>query len=213
MARPLDQKTLENMSATYVYFANVSNLNIQENMGILPKNRREKSNILVSEKDKKLSIGVYLLLAKVLKLHRIKIDDFDYKTTEDGKPFLDGCPLQFSLSHSGNYVAVALSKNSVGIDIQEMKDFDPKVLKLIANKNDQKYYNESDDKKLAFYRIWTSKESYSKFTGLGMKESFKKIEIDYIFDTRFFSYNGLKNYEISICTTDKCVNVCKEMKI
>jgi 4'-phosphopantetheinyl transferase len=47
---------------------------------------------------------------------------------ENGKPHLRGTPYQFSLSHSAEFVAVAISKKqAIGIDIEPIK---PKILRI-----------------------------------------------------------------------------------
>lgn len=199
-----------------VYYSNVSSIDIENNLKKLPKIRLEKAQRLVFDKDKKLSIGAYMLLDKALKLHHISLSDYEFKYDEKGKPFLKGCPLKFSISHSGDYVCVALSKSDVGVDIQKMDDINTKVNRLVFNDRDSYFYESSEDKKYAFYKIWTFKEAYAKKTGEGLTKELKDISINYLFEFNgsfFYNFNIIEEYQISVCSSSYGIKTIKELKI
>lgn len=111
---------------------------------------------------------------------------YDYNL--QGKPFLKGIPLYFSLSHSGNYVLCGVSEAEIGVDIQEERivDFrkisqrffteeERRILEACSENCDSegevgKREGEEAPRKL-FYRLWTQKEAYGKLTGGGLHES------------------------------------------
>lgn len=202
--------------STYVYYADVKNLNIQENIGKLPQKRQQKVNSLASENDKKLSVGVYLLLEKSLKIHHVDISKNKLKIGKNGKPYLEGNPFYISLSHSGDFVAVVLSKFPVGIDIQKTKRVNTNIFKLIFNENDSDFYINSRNKSKAFYKIWTFKESYLKMTGDGLTKPLKSVFIDYKYDFNgsFFTNYCIENkYQLSVCSKTYGVKTFKKLKI
>lgn len=85
----------------------------------------------------------------------------------EGKPYLTECNLQFNLSHSGEYLLLAVGEVPLGVDIENITKIRPKVTK--------KYFSDSEQDQVAkegenaFFEIWTKKESYVKYTGEGIK--------------------------------------------
>ncbi len=84
---------------------------------------------------------------------------------ESGKPILKG--LNFSISHSFNYVAIAFTKVDVqfGIDIEKITNRDLKFLNKLSNK-----FNVSDTPTL--FRLWTEHESTVKALNLNVLKDF-----------------------------------------
>lgn len=191
----------ENISTNkiYVYYACAKYINIKKNIGFLPKNRQEKANILKSKKDKRLSIGVYLLLKKSLAIHNINIDDFEFSYNENGKPLLEGLPFEFSLSHSGNYVAVALSNAPVGIDIEKIRKVNQNVSKLVFNGDDEENFKNSQNNVDEFFKIWTSKEAVIKMMGGLKNKNLKDINLKKI---KYIHSTKIKKYRLSVCTNE-----------
>ncbi len=88
---------------------------------------------------------------------------------ESGKPFLGNH--FFSISHSGNIVAVCLSTSEVGIDIELIrKDRNYDLLaKRYFSPEEKNEYDRSEDKAGCFVRLWTRKEAFHKHVGDGMR--------------------------------------------
>jgi len=119
--------------------------------------------------------------------------------------------LHCSISHSKEYVACAISNQPIGIDIQIMKDinytsiakrfFHPQEIKCLSKVSENSLEN--------FYQIWTSKESYLKMLGFGLKRDlhsfYSNLEKKQIFDLDEICVGNLflKSYEqymLCICT-------------
>ena len=156
---------------TEIYYAKADKIDLEKSLKFLPKIRLEKVNKLQDENAKKLSVAVYLLLRKAFRKHFVKIEKYEFDYMDDGRPIIINSPLQFSLSHSGNYVAVGISNNQVGVDIQEMKEIDFDARKLVFNEEDEKFFQEAENKLDAFYTLWTIKEAAFKFDGLQFKRA------------------------------------------
>lgn len=105
--------------------------------------------------------------------------------TERGKPYFPSRPdIHFNVSHSGKYFVCAFSGSPVGIDIQEHtlrkgeteKSAAPRLQKIAArffHPAEKKYIK--NDTFLRFYRVWTAKEAFVKYTGKGIDGDFSKF--------------------------------------
>lgn len=79
-----------------------------------------------------------------------------YRRNRNGKPYLVNAPLYFSLSHSGGVTAVAVGEREMGLDLQLRDDRKREALLRRLTPAER----EED-----FFRLWTAKEAYVKFTG------------------------------------------------
>lgn len=116
-----------------------------------------------SEKTKKEKFYVWKLLEFALQNSlSLNVKDLNFKKKDNGKWTLDEC--YFSLSHSGNLVAVAVSDAPVGIDIQKhvLLKITPKLLELILSKEEiAKHPHIANDEIL---RMWSIKECAFKMS-------------------------------------------------
>lgn len=107
---------------------------------------------------------------------------------DNGKPYLrDRKELHFSMSHSGDYAALALADSgecrSIGMDLQETARHDRtmSISKRFYSTSEQDFLNAAQDpeeKKSIFYQIWTAKEAYIKATGLGLRQPLPSFSAD-----------------------------------
>lgn len=98
-----------------------------------------------------------------------------------GKPYLaDYAGPELSLSHSGEYVACALSDRPVGIDIQIMRPYREGIAHRYFAPSELARLEEAQDKTIAFYELWTAKESLIKAAGLSLGEGLEcPIDLKY----------------------------------
>ncbi len=78
------------------------------------------------------------------------------------------CPVAgnyWSLSHKPKYVAAVVSKDKVGIDIEEMKPRTESIFSYVASDEEWKLKEKSWD---TFFRYWTAKEATLKVIGIGI---------------------------------------------
>lgn len=115
-----------------------------------------------------------LLIQKALKsVYAKNADEILIEQTPSGKPFVKGAP-DFSVSHSENLVAIAIASEGecgAGLDIQLLKEpISPALIKGALSdveKQRLELIENTPDKVKYFYRLFTEKESYVKFTGEG----------------------------------------------
>jgi 4'-phosphopantetheinyl transferase len=96
----------------------------------------------------------------------------------NSKPELAGIPdFQINLSHSGSWIVLAISSESIGIDIEKIVSDFPfeDIVSNSFSEREQRYVESSDDPGTAFYRLWTRKEALSKATAKGMDDDFSLI--------------------------------------
>ena len=158
-------------------YCNVENLNLIKAYPLVSPDRQKKIDFYRFEKDKKLSAGAYLLLKKMLSDENITNPLF--KVGKYGKAYISNKDnIHFNLSHSGKMVLCAISDKEVGADIE----YNDSAIDLNIAKN--YFYNSEYDNIMnaknpsdEFFRYWVLKESYMKYTGLGMNLKLNSFEI------------------------------------
>ena len=162
-----------------LYVADISNLpdplSVPEILQRLPLGRQQRIHSMKQEKSRKQSMGVGLLLQKVLALYHMQ--DSKVFIGEHGKPMVDG--LEFSLSHSGDLIICAVSDKPVGCDVEEIRKAPKGVAERYFSDSEQEYLDQfsGEEYDKAFFRIWTLKESYVKMTGEGMGVPMEEYEV------------------------------------
>ena len=116
----------------------------------------------------------------------------------------------WSLSHKSKYVAAVVSKERIGIDIEEIKPRSEPLFGLVASEGE---WELSEDKPWhTFFRYWTAKEATLKAIGIGISglkacrvvcvPDGNHIVLDY--RDRFFLVEQLyyKNHIVSVLRDD-----------
>jgi 4'-phosphopantetheinyl transferase len=108
-----------------------------------------------------------LLLAEHLGL---PAHEFRFLLTPKGKPHLDGTPIEFNLAHAGELVALAISVDTIGVDVERIgRPADPLAFARRRFAADEtRRIEEAADQALEFARVWTAKEAVIKAEGTGV---------------------------------------------
>ncbi|MCF0127118.1 MAG: 4'-phosphopantetheinyl transferase superfamily protein, partial [Pseudobutyrivibrio sp.] len=119
-----------------------------------------------------------------------------------GKPFLTTKDsLHFNLSHSGDYVALALSDSNVGVDLEKtgpvqeavVKKVFPEEFRLELEKADK------DQREETYYSLWTRLEALLKLEGTGFVEDYKQVLANHILNRTFTKSFALEDgYVLSV---------------
>ncbi len=91
-----------------------------------------------------------------------------FSYTLSGKPYLEGNPIFFSLSHSDTMVACIVSATPVGIDIEKMKPVSQAIRERICTPTELEYLHSASTEEECLYRffyLWTRKEVLFKIDG------------------------------------------------
>jgi len=138
------------------------------------------------------------------------------------KPYIEGNPVFFNISHSKQILAVGLSdKNSLGVDVEIIKNtFDYKnIAERFFHKEEQTIINGSLKPIETFFLQWTKKEAFLKALGIGIIDNLEDInlskpvnhimynslekETDNIFTTYHIYSKKIDNYYVSLAFDDK----------
>ena len=141
----------------------------------LPLWRLQKVESLKKEADKIRSVAAFLLLERALQDLGIPfVPEFAYE--DFGKPYLPGYPVHFSLSHTKNAVACAVSDCPIGVDVQEKVEYSPRLADRICSDAERTALENAKDKDLALTALWAKKEALAKCNGKGLGERFSSLE-------------------------------------
>ena len=179
-----------------VGYSNVKNLDLNKAYVLVSKNRKEKIDEYMFDKNKKESAGAALLLKKLLTEENITNPIIN--TGEYGKPYISNHEnIHFNLSHSNEMVLCAISDMEIGVDIEYI---DPEIDLTLAKNyfHNKEYENIMNAKNKAeeFFKYWVLKESYMKYTGLGMNITLDSFEI--IINEKIKLKNDKKNLKFNL---------------
>ena len=195
------------------FIANIQNLpDPKENPQILENIWQERKEKILSyqfENGRKESLGSALMLQKVLSQNNLNPQNIKYG--KNGKPEISG--LHFNISHAENFVICSVSENPVGCDIEKIRSIKSGFEKRFFTQNEVCYLDKfsGEENLKQFFRLWTMKESYMKFTGEGMKLALNRFEFIIedsvkVFRDGILTSCFIKEYEF----LDYCISVCSE---
>jgi len=101
------------------------------------------------------------------------VDPLELKIISDehGKPFLvANDPVHFSITHSSDHVAVAFSREPVGLDLEQVREVDAAALaSRFFSPREAEWVDQSDDPNL-FFTLWNCREAAIKADGRGLSK-------------------------------------------
>lgn len=118
-----------------------------------------------------------------------------------GKPILAGCPdgsfpevagkIHFSVSHTDDVFGCAVSDEAVGLDLQLARPLRmQRLAERYFNPDEIEYLQEDASCEQRFFRLWTRKEAYAKYTGAGLQAVLEKAPVlgrrDTVFTDMYF---------------------------
>ena len=167
---------------------------LEEMIHDMPIERQRKANSYKNINDKKTCAMAYYLLCNGLK-EEYNIENPTIKYNEYGNPYLrDNGNIFFNITHTKNIVACVISDKEVGIDIEELREYNEGVARKILN--DDEFEKVKDDKDYTKY--WTIKEAVCKCEGTGIANfDFKNIDYTkYDFDMKYYTEH---NAYLTVC--------------
>lgn len=109
-------------------------------------------------------------------------DQLVFASNEHGKPMLPSRALEFNLSHSGDFVLIAVTRAMrVGVDVESIRSG------ISSSVIAQRYFSKAEFAELqslplrqresAFFTCWTRKEAYIKAQGLGLALPLESFDV------------------------------------
>ena len=97
---------------------------------------------------------------------------------EHGKPYFpEREDLHFNLSHSGDLALCALDGAPVGVDVQIVKEWRPRLPERVCSPAELVWLERQSEPWPAFTLLWTLKEARAKQSGLGLTTSIPGIRV------------------------------------
>jgi 4'-phosphopantetheinyl transferase len=137
------------------------------------------------------------------------LSDFTVMQDSFGKPYIQGQKdFHYNLSHSGRWVVIAYGDSPVGIDVQQIQmepGKEQRICRLFAADEADYILGAQENERLhRFFRIWTAKESYLKFLGVGLRKSLASFSVlpdgEHL-GVRFYS-DFYQEHCMTLCTKD-----------
>ena len=148
-------------------------------MQFIPEEKKER--ILqqrVKQNADNMLVGAVLAKYMLLKYFQIPFPNQYISYGRYGKPYLRDYPnVYFNISHSGQFVACAVSDRPIGVDIQIIISYRRDVAKRVFNPEELLQIEASPDRSAEFTKLWTQKEAYLKMLGIGFSDSLCKATL------------------------------------
>ena len=171
---------------------------------LISTDKKAKLDNYKSDIDKKLGLYADLLVrAAIHQDLNIENNDIVFGVDSYGKPLLENNrDYRFNISHTHNMIAVAISNNPVGVDVEKIRESDHRIEKRFFAEHELKYiYKSQDNTNERFFEIWTKKEAYIKYTGKGLSVPLYSFDVtDKSLSVHFYTVRYGK-YIINICHT------------
>lgn len=168
-------------------------------IAILPLSAQQQVNSYLLPEDQKRCLAGKLILKKLLvNLGFQEAVLGSIKNDANKRPYIAD-DIDFNISHSGDYVVVAVSTQSkVGIDIEQINEIDVHAIKgLVLNQEEIEKIEISKKPLHFFYKVWTLKEAALKANGSGLMRSMHDV---IIYNTYLQCCNEIWRYDrLNIC--------------
>ncbi len=163
---------------TKLYTLNTS-LVSDDSLKFISRERKMKAMRYSYEKDRKLSLASSILISRGLEEYGIDERDIIYAYGKYGKPYFRDYPsIHFNISHSASLAAAVFSDVEVGCDVEVITPYDEDVAAMCFTPRERENIMLSEDRALAFTRLWCIKESFLKATGLGLERGMDSFGVE-----------------------------------
>lgn len=186
-----------------VEFENLDNFQKYINfMNFVSVEKQKKINKFRFDIDKKLSLFSDLLVRYIACISlNLSNKDLLFSKNIYGKPYLLGNPdFKFNISHTRDAIAVGMSTNEIGVDIEKIKSADLKIAERFFCKNELNYIISKDKRQdTSFFEIWTKKEAYTKWIGKGLTIPLTAFDVTSTEINSKMKVIQMNDYIISLC--------------
>ena len=177
---------------------------LDERLGLVSAERREKSLRYKFMIDRVLSVEAYLLLKQgLLEVYGIdELPQFGY--VEHDKPVLLNHPeIHFNMSHCRRGVICAIGDEPVGADVEEIEPkLNMDLCRYCFSDEEIADITSAENPCMQFTRWWTMKEAYLKLTGQGLTANLPSLFTPGIMAAHTFETHELpdEGFVYTICT-------------
>lgn len=154
----------------------IDQLDIQAALDAVSLQRREHALRYRQERDRRLSLAVYLLLCEGLKKEYGITTPPEFVFGTHGKPMLADYPdIHFNMSHCREAAVCVIAPRPVGIDAESIRLYDRQLVERTMNDAERRRIDHGLHPNEDFIKLWTMKESVLKLTGTGISEDLHRV--------------------------------------
>lgn len=176
--------------------------------------RKSKTDGLRFLRDKCLSLGAEYLLMHALSEKGINYGSVHIIRDADSKPYIEGNPFFFNISHAGERAVCVLSSFPAGCDVERIRPIDLRIADRFFSPDEAgsvRMQATREEKERMFFRLWTLKESFIKCTGTGLRRPLGSFSVVFGPDGpllrqpddgnryRLFEYGAEDGYQCALC--------------
>lgn len=193
-----------------IYYAHIDDFEeefYKKAIDAVAKIKRSSISAIKNETAKKESLLAWYIFSQFCKKHSLSPDEIFFSETK--KPLLKNSEMHFNITHTNGFVALAFSKEAVGIDAEEIKNVKKSVMEYVLCENELRKIYTCENKDEAFIKLWTLKESYLKHSGKGIASGIKEVdfssflcETEFEFDSLYCRCEKINSMYFSICSKD-----------
>lgn len=141
---------------------------IAQRMQGWPNRIREDILAFMQSKDYNASYwGKYLLQYAIQKHHK-NLTLHDIQLSEKDRPHFNQADIDFNISHSGDYVTLAIDNQPIGIDIEKHRPVRIELFKRQFSTNEKQQIRQASNPQEQFFDFWSIKEAAIKADGRGV---------------------------------------------
>jgi len=139
---------------------------VAEHLPLLPAFRHEQCIRYRQTVDQQNCIIAYRLLLQGLRELYGITDQVIFSYGKHGKPYLKEYPhIFFNISHCRHGAVCALGDFEIGVDMQDVRPYDPAVARHVCSESELYLLSETNNPAHLFCRMWAARESYAKMRG------------------------------------------------
>ncbi|MBR1553442.1 MAG: 4'-phosphopantetheinyl transferase superfamily protein [Schwartzia sp.] len=148
-------------------------------LGFASAERRTTVSRFRAASDRNRSLWAELFARwRIAETTKVPLPEIEIAHDEKGKPFCPELPVSVSLSHSGAYLAVAVGKNALGVDVERRRKLNLSVSKRWFRPEEHAFLlsQPEEGRAQSFLRLWTLKEAALKCTGEGLSGGLETVD-------------------------------------
>jgi len=148
---------------------------VERMLSLVPEPRRSQALGFKHTFGRFACLKSYLMLADLL-MSEFGLEEFRMETGEHGKPHIADRPdIHFNISHCQKAIAVVVSDQPVGIDVESFRRFNDGLLDKSMNPTEKEEILKSESPEETFACYWTRKEAVFKMQGTGITDNLHNI--------------------------------------
>jgi 4'-phosphopantetheinyl transferase len=122
-------------------------------------------------------ITLRLMLGEFLELNPQNIV---FRKNRFGKPYLQGSNLSFNISHTySSFLIGYYHGGKIGVDLENLAGNEdlPSLIDYAFSDAETEYCQNGDQQSVRFLELWTLKEAFLKYSGIGLTDFLKSINV------------------------------------